>query len=102
MTVGTQDQKGYRGIRGHWEPPRGCRGHLGVSWGLAGTGYSGSRRGIGALGAPRRCRGHLGVLEVYWELAGTLGTQGPEGYQGVLGVYWGLAVTVGTQGLEGV
>ena len=35
-----RDQKGIGGIRGHWEAPGGCRGHLGVSgvyWGLAGT-----------------------------------------------------------------
>ena len=49
--------------------------------------YSGTRRGIGAsgtLGAPRGVGaiwGHQGVggLRLYWGLAETLGTQGPEG-----------------------
>ena len=27
---------------------------------------------------------------VYWGLAGTLGTQGPEGYRGIWGLLWGV------------
>ena len=66
------------GIRGVW----GVRVYLGAS---RDSRYSGARRGIGALGASRGCRavlgasGGVGVSMVYWGLAGTLGTQGPEG-----------------------
>ena len=50
------------------------------------TRYSGTRRGIGALQAP----GGVGAI-----------LRHQEGIRGV-GVYWGLAVTLGTQGPEGV
>ena len=52
-TVGTQ---GSERDQGHWGFPRGVGaifGDQGVSvvyWGLAGTRYSGARRGIGGIG----------------------------------------------------
>ena len=56
----------------YWEAGRECR-------------YSEPRRGIGGIrghwGAPR-CVGAVrgvGDVGVYWELAGSVGTQGPEG-----------------------
>ena len=65
----------------------------------------------GALGAPRGCWGNQGVSGVHWGLAGTLGTQEPEGICGHQG-HWGLlrgvrgalglAGTLGTQGPEGI
>ena len=45
--------------------------------------------------APKWCRRLLRVLGVYWELAGTVGTQGQKVHQeatmgvGVIRVYWG-------------
>ena len=62
----------------------------GVYWGWQVFRYSGARRVIGAsggIGAPWGCRGvggHYGTLgvsgcQVYGRLAGTVGTQGPEG-----------------------
>ena len=50
----------------------------------------------GALGAPRGCwaiRGHQGVSRSIWGLAGSVGTQGPEGYRwqkGALGDHRGV------------
>ena len=54
--------------------------------------YSGTRRGIGASGGIGASKG-VGAI---------LGCQGESGGVGMSGVYWGLAGTLGTQGPEGV
>ena len=57
-------------------------GSSGIYWGAGRTRYSGARKGMGhqrALGPPRGVVGPLGASGVYWGLAGTLGTQRPEG-----------------------
>ena len=132
MTIKTQ--KGYRWYQGHWGllwVLGAIRGHQGVSgvywWAGRECRDSGARRGIGGIrehwAAPRGvgairahqgCRGVRGVLE----LAGSVGTQGPEGVYvasgsirgskrlGLLGASGGvkgvleLAGNVGTQGPE--
>ena len=45
---------------------------------------------MGHWGSPRGCRGHKGASQVsgvYWGLAGSIGTQGPEGYRWHKGVF---------------
>ena len=66
-------QKGYR-----WH-----KGVLGIIRGGLGAGrecsYSGARRGIGGIRGYWASSGVLGSLGVDWGLAGSVGTQGPEG-----------------------
>ena len=54
----------------------------------------------GALGAPGVYGAVWGHQGVYWGLAGTLGTHGPEGYWGIRGLL-GVGANWGCQGCIG-
>ena len=84
---------GVGDVRGVWGDGRDCR-------------YSGTRRVIGASEGIEEFLGGVGAIwgvlgcQVYWGLAGTLGTQGPKRYGGirVLGAPRGVGGCLGVSG----